>query len=470
MTILDQMKARLVALRAQSAALHSERGIILDTATAERRGLTPTEQRAVDDITTRRSTNESEVRSAVERVDELADDERRGRLAARSRVETGQTGPQRSGPRGGAFTTGGETYHAGPQSPSFFRDLWTAQRGDADAADRLRSNNREMGLETRALGNTGAVGGSGGDFAPPAYLLDEYVKLARPGRVTADLFDVQDLPEGVSSINIPKVATGTATASQTTQNTGVANVDLTTNSLTSGIVTIAGRNVVSQQLLDQSGIPFDQVVLEDLTADLSRQLGQQVLTGTGVAGQLKGFLTPPSASVITWTTTTPTATGLYGRLAQLQGMINATRYRAPDAIVMHPRRWAWFASYVDNSGRPLVVPTAGGFNAMGNPDAMQGVGHVGSVLGCDVYTDANIPTNLGGAAPANTQDVILMMPRRDIKLWQSSIRAEAFTAPYSDSLGVLYRCHAYYALIPDRYLSSLGQIQGSGLTTPVFAG
>ena len=401
-----------------------------------------------------------------ERKAELAEQEKREAAAAASRVLTGNTGEQRSGPRGGIFTSS-VTYHRGNNSPSFFRDLWRAQRGDADAADRLRSNNRETGQETRALGNTGGTGGSGGDFAPPAYLLEEYVKLARAGRVTADLFDVRDLPEGVSSVDIPKITSGTVVAAQTTQNTAVSNVDLTTGSLTSGIITLAGKNVVSQQLIDQSGIPFDQIVLEDLTADLARQVGTQVLIGVGGSAALRGFLTPASTSVVTWTTTTPTATGLYGRLAQLQGQINSTRFRAPDAICMHPRRWAWFASYVDNSGRPLVVPTAGGFNAMGNPDAVQGVGHVGSVLGCDVYTDANIPINLGAGT---NQDIILMMPRKDIKLWQSSIRAEAFSAPYADSLGVLYRCHQYLAMVPDRYLASLGQISGTALTPPVFTG
>jgi HK97 family phage major capsid protein len=181
---------------------------------------------------------------------------------------------------------------------------------------------------------------------------------------------------------------------------------------------------------------------------------------------LRGFLTPSSASTITWTTATPTATAFYGRLAQLQGTINGTRFKAPDAVVMHPRRWAWFASYVDTAGRPLVAPTAGGFNVMAAPDAIQGVGHVGSVLGMDVFTDANIPTNLG---TGTNQDIVLMMPRDDIWLWESDLRAEAFTAPYADTLGVLFRVFNYSALIPDRYLASLGQISGTALVTPVFA-
>ena len=369
---------------------------------------------------------------------------------------------------GGAFTSGGETYHRGASSPSWFRDIWTAQRGDADAADRLRRNAREVGAESRALGNTGATGGSGGEFAPPAWIIDQYVKLARPGRVTADLFHREDLPAGVSSVNIPKIATGTTVAQQTTQNTAVAQTDITSTSLSSGIITLAGKQVVSQQLLDQGGIRVDEVILTDLSAGIARQLGTQVLTGTGTGGQLKGFLTATSSNVVTWTQATPTASGFYAQLAKLQSQINATRYKAPDACVMAPRRWGWLASFTDSTGRPLVVPTSGGFNAMANPtDGMQGAaGHVGTLLGMDCYVDPNLP--LTGGAGAN-EDKVLMFVRDDVWLYEGNLRAESFAQPYSDSMGILYRVFNYYAMIPDRYSASLGQISGTGLVTPTFA-
>jgi len=442
---------------AKRDALLAERGAILNAAVGEKRGMLASEQRRYNQLC-------SEIAPLTERLDEIADLERRTKLDNAAHAHSGvvQTGLQNA-----YHVGGGQTYHRGEQSPSFFRDLWTAQRGDADAADRLRSNNREVGMESRALGNTNATGGSAGEFAPPAWILDAYVKLARPGRVTADLFHKEDLPAGVSSVNIPRVATGTTVAIQSTQNTAVSQTDLTTNSLSSGIVTLAGKQVISQQLLDQSGTGgrVDEVVLGDLTGDLARQLGTQVLTGTGVGGQLKGFLTATSSNVLPWTTTTPTATGFYGRLAQLQGAINSTRFKAPDVIVMHPRRWAWFASFTDSTGRPLVVPSAGAFNSMASAGDDQAVGRVGSVLGCDVYTDPNIPVNRGGG----TEDVVLMFVRDDVWLWEANLRAEAFTSPLADVMGILYRVYNYFAMVPDRYSASLGQLAGSGLVTPAFA-
>jgi len=57
----------------------------------------------------------------------------------------------------------------------------------------------------------------------------------------------------------------------------------------------------------------------------------------------------------------------------------------------------------------------------------------------------------------------------DIVLWESPLQAEAFESSYADAMGVLYRCFNYSALVPDRYLASLGQITGTGLTPPVFS-
>ncbi|WP_295701099.1 hypothetical protein, partial [Lapillicoccus sp.] len=156
-------------------------------------------------------------------------------------------------------------------------------------------------------------------------------------------------------------------------------------------------------------------------------------------------------------------------LAKLQGAINASRYASPDAVVMHPRRWAWFASFTDSTGRPLVVPSSGGsaFNAMATPDVNAAAGFVGSVLGMQVFTDPNIPTNLG---TGTNQDVVLMFKRDDVWLWESTLRAEAFTQTMADSLGVLFRVYNYAAMIPERYAASLGQLSGTGLVTPTFAG
>jgi hypothetical protein len=47
------------------------------------------------------------------------------------------------------------------------------------------------------------VDGAGGYAVPPAWLMDQYIELARPGRAFANLVQRQPLPGGTDSINIP---------------------------------------------------------------------------------------------------------------------------------------------------------------------------------------------------------------------------------------------------------------------------
>jgi len=267
---------------------------------------------------------------------------------------------------------------------SFFQDLVSSKRGDFDAAQRLQRNNSEMALERRALGNTGGTGGSGGEMAPPAWLESEFVALARAARVTADRLTKRPLPSGVSSVNIPKVTGGTATSVQTTQNTTVAAVDPTTSALSSGITTIAGKVVVSLQLLQQSPVALDQMLLGDLAADYARTLDLQVISGTGAGGQLLGLLNVPGIQQTAFTQATPSVTGTGGYYATINKAIAAvatSRFLPPTCILMHPRRWSWVAAAFDSSGRPLVSPSGNAFNQVADASAVAAQGPVGEMAG-----------------------------------------------------------------------------------------
>ena len=137
------------------------------------------------------------------------------------------------------------------------------------------------------------VDGSGGYAVPPAWLMNQYIELARPGRAFANLVQRQPLPGGTDSINIPKLLTGTTTAVQTADNQPVVQQDLTDTFINAPVRTIAGQQAVAIQLIDQSPIAFDDVVFRDLVADHSAQTDKQCLSGTGLNGQVLGVrLTP----------------------------------------------------------------------------------------------------------------------------------------------------------------------------------
>ena len=80
-------------------------------------------------------------------------------------------------------------------------------------------------------------------------------------------------------MNVPKLNTGTAVAPQYPQNTEVTETDLTDSWQSSNVVTIAGNQTVSQQLLDQSPVAFDAVVFRDLVAAFAQETDAAVLNG-----------------------------------------------------------------------------------------------------------------------------------------------------------------------------------------------
>ena len=448
--MLKALMERRAALKASLEALNTA---AVDEA-GETRSFTPEETTTFD-------AGLAELKTIDERVKEVQDAEAREARAAAHRVE--MNAPVKVGD--GVTNEPNPVYRRDRLDTSYFRDLAAATlSGSGEARTRLISSQ-----ETRALGNTGAVGGSGGEFAPPLWLIDDFIALARPARVFANLVNHQELPSGVSSVNIPKISGGTTVAIQTTQNTALSQTDLTTTSVSSGISTIGGKQVVAQQLLDQSGIPFDTMINQDLAADYARQLDTQFITGSGAAGQLRGVSNAAGVGSTAYTDAAPAVAGagkFYATLAKAIAAVNTTRYLPPTAIVMHPRRWGWISASFDTQNRPLLPMNSAAFNAIGTDNGGQvAEGAVGVMQGLPVYVDANISTVDGAGA---NQDPVYVLRLEDVWLWESQLRLETFTQPYADSAGVLFRALAYSALVPDRYGAAINVINGTGTVTPVY--
>ena len=330
-------------------------------------------------------------------------------------------------------------------SQSFFRDKALALHGDSQAVERLAAS--QVRAQSTAVG-------AGGEFAPPLWLVDEFVQTVRAGRVTADLFTKQALPAGVSSINMPKILTGQSVGDRGTEAGAVPTSTLTTSKVTGTIETIAGQNTISRELIDQSGINFDQVILSDLAAAYAQQIGVKAVTKVGALA---------GANAVAVTAAKATGDGsLYAGIAQGIVEIQTNRLAAPNAVVMHPRRWSALLQAYDTANRPLVVPNPGqGFNVVatavaGNP--VQQV--VGTILGLPVLTDPNIPINLGAAS---NQDEVFVAKWDDLYLYESEISAEAFEATYANNGEILYRIWGYASFILDRYPAAVSVLTGAGL-------
>ncbi|MGH2681021.1 MAG: helix-turn-helix domain-containing protein [Actinomycetota bacterium] len=152
----------------------------------------------------------------------------------------------------------------------------------------------------------------------------------------------------------------------------------------------------------------------------------------------------------------------YRRISQMASQ----RFLPPNAIVMHPRRWAWFLAALDSQQRPLVVPVGDGLmNAAGVGLGMSEEGPVGRLHGLPVFIDANIPTNLGGGT---NEDRIVLLRGEDHTLFESEIRTRVLPEVGSGTLTVRLQVYNYAAFTAGRYPTSVAVISGTGLVAPVF--
>jgi HK97 family phage major capsid protein len=358
-------------------------------------------------------------------------------------------------------------YQKNDRRRSYIQDLikYSLNLDDTgDSKDRLMRHAHDVATldeyaEYRDLSRTE---GQGGWAVPPAWLMDQYVELARPGRAFANLVQRQPLPGGTDSINIPKLLTGTAVGVQVADNTTIVDVDLTDTFINAPVRTIAGAQGVSIQLIDQSPVAFDDIVFRDLVAAHAAATDVQVLAGTGTNGQVLGV--NGTVGISTVAVGAVTLQGVYSAIANAIQLVHTTRFMPPEVIVILPRRWGWFQSLLDNNDRPLFLPpTQGLFNVAGVLTDVASQQVVGSMLGLPVVTDPNIPTNLGYGT---NQDYIYVMRASDLVLWESGIRARVLPETKAQTLTVLLQIYNYLAFSAGRYPQSVVQI--TGLTTPTF--
>jgi HK97 family phage major capsid protein len=422
---------------------------------------------AADDVTAEALDAVSEKHEEIAALDE--------RIATAEKVEARTSAIAESRKEAGIKTFGSAvvtreamTYDRDGKN-SFVRDMIGAQlRNDRDSWDRLARHQHEVAVETRDISRTD---GAGGDFVPPIYLINEYAEFARAARVTADLVTNMALPAGTDSINIPQITTGTLAAFQSADNTATTTRDMVSSTVTAAVRTISGYENVSIQLVEQSPLAggLDRLVFGDLMADYALQLNTAVVgAGDGTSGTLKGLITLGADTTngipVTWTESTPSAPNGLIAIAKAISKVTTNRYKAAEAIVMHPSMWYWFASQVDGSSRPLVVPVTGAsqaFNAAGtvtNPGAPAGL--VGTIQGVPVFIDATLPKTY-----ATNQSPILVGKFSDSYLFESGVKTRVLPDVLSSNLTVRFQVYGYAALA-HRFNKSVSAISGTGTVAP----
>lgn len=472
-------RAIINALIARRAEAKSALDQIMKAPGEEKRDLNPAEKEAFD-------AKEAEIRAIDERIKELDEQIARDAEAA----ETARKYAPKEGEDGPRIEVGAEplTYMKGNRR-SYFQDLANAQlRNNTEAAERLVRHAMEMDVEMpkrekrreekarrelRAIDkassfekrvNPNRTDGQGGYFVPPLWLIDEYIDLPRFGRTFANSVKNMDLPAGTDSVNVPKIATGTATGVQTADAAAVTSQDLTDTFVTAPVRTIAGQQDVAMQLLDQSPVGFDEITFADLIADYNQKLDIQCWSGTGANGQVLGVLNVSGVNAITYTDASPSLPELYGPLMQALSQSAKNRKMMPTAVFLTPSRWFWMASQLDGQNRPFILPET---QAPFNPVALQtgeGVeGPVGRVLQFPLMADGNIPANLGAGT---NEERIVAARTSDMYLWEGGMRTRVLQEVLSGTLQVRFQAYNYAAFMPHRRPEQISIISGTGVIAP----
>jgi len=266
------------------------------------------------------------------------------------------------------------------------------------------------------------------------------------------------LPASGLTISISRVTTGSSTAAQS-EGAAVSETNMDDTKLDITVQTIAGQQTVSRQALER-GTGVDGLVMNDLILSYHTTLDASVVTS----------LTNAVTQVVTFTDASPTVGELYPKLLDCVQRIQTNYFAGPNVMIMHPRRLAFILAALDDTKRPLAVPTMNGaMNAIAVGDGSVVYGNSGySIAGLPVVTDANVTTTNGAGT---NEDVIIIGNTQELHLWEEGDGAPMylrFDQPKAAELDVLAVVYGYSAFTAARYPNASALVGGTGLITPTF--
>jgi len=448
-----------------------------------RQNLTEPEDRQAEEIFSRIQRN----RDALDRVEaklgraqavKTETDEQEKRLEEVRPTNAGRE--FRASPRTTSFsvTRNERTYHPGRDIEAGFRnqpggafllDVSRAFMNDPMAQDRLKRHMLEEyaekpWLEERSSGTTNFVG-----LTVPAYLVEEAAPAVSAARPLADVMASKELPVSGMSVNLSRITTPTAAGIQATQNTTVANQDISDSLLTLNVQTAAGYVQLSRQAVER-GVLTEDVTTTDLLKRVAVALDAQLLSQATVGLAA----TATSQSYVNATVDTTAIPAFMKQLIQAQNSVETTllAQASPSHFVMSPRRYNWATAAVSSSWPVFsgtTVPPQSGAMMLTNEYGPS----VRAVLnnGMKVTVDGNVTTQaLGTALTGGTQDHVYCITAAESYLYEPPQRTIMIRAeqPQAAQLGILFVAYEYFAFTFQRYTGQSVLVNGTGLATPSF--
>jgi HK97 family phage major capsid protein len=322
------------------------------------------------------------------------------------------------------------------------------------------------GFQTRALSS---AAGAGGEMVPPKWLTEQWASVSRAACPLRGLATRIDLPPDTLELHVPRFDTAAGVVPDQVENITAPDALSQTDATVTKVATFMGDALISQQSYDRGGDFSDTIIARDFADSYGQALAQQMISGSGANGQLLGLLNVtgstvnnvPGARLVTYTNATPTPTAVIQAVSQCAAEISDTRERAPSAVLMRGARWFWLAGSPDGSTNVSEQRLGTGV-----VPADTDTGPYGPLASLPVYHDNTIPTNLGTGA---NQDTIVVVRAKDLLLLEDPAgpRFSAFLGSATGGqITVVLQWHHYTAVIPNRYPSAIGTVQGTGLVIP----
>jgi HK97 family phage major capsid protein len=301
---------------------------------------------------------------------------------------------------------------------------------------------RLASVETRDVtsGDPGAL-----SFLGPGFVGAAFNNAARAEGSLAAALGLQELPQGVRRIDIPRFDTGATAAVQNPENTAVSQTDVDAGSQAGNVATVAGRQTISLQGLEFIDGAADQALARELGLAIATAVDAQLISGSNTSGQTLGLASVTGIKALTWTDASPTSQELVGKTwAAYDQIANGGQGVAdPDEYltVMHPRRLAWLYSNAQNA--QSIAPQV-----------------PGRIVAC-----AGLRTNLG--AGTNEDEVYVVLPD-ELPVYASPVRLIVDSESVSGGLQVRLVAYRYVGSGFGRAGAAISRISGTGLVAPVL--
>ncbi len=389
----------LEALRERQAAINTEITTLRQTAATEDRSLSEDEQEDLEALQGRKTNVEALISTAE------ADAKRRD--AERSSLPQENANEGRRSP---AVVVREEPIYGRDASISYFRDL-LYMRDDSEAAERMRRHRAMVTdiadqINNRAVESGELVGSFPAQNFPDLYVPD----IAKNGPLAA--FFASTPLTSPAPITVPAFATVTGdTGVQATENTALANVDVTTAPRTLTPKTIGGETIVSRQAVDGASPGIDTIIRTQLDELLMRDKEREIaavleaITSSGAIADTAG--TTPAASGRDLLKGYQTILGQFFAGAAAGGA--GARFLPAEGIFPNSTDWGNLVAAEDTQGRPLM--------AYINP--VNANAETGNAPGFQSGIVGGVPITPAWAILSATNHVVAR--RNDARQWLSSV-------------------------------------------------